>query len=691
MLRTFVAPLLTSADSTIRKPEETGGDAIHWLDELLRGGIQGPSAEELGRPLVVLLSGPPGAGKSLLVQQICYNIAQDRCDGAEGKTDVAINSGTSLHITTEVSAEVILRNLDSLGMGQYWSKDEKLRVYDILDIDPSGKGSLRLAGKGAKGFPLLLVAEACQPHTLCPRRKPEEESPVEQGIEAEQNSVSEVFSLIEGAWTCAVEERRDIGLRAPMLVVIDSLNIFSTAGEKEYLLESLRKMFASMDGVKSRPKYLFLVLDASADASSLREHAYWEYIADLSFRLDYLHGQGGYFTRQIEIVKARLQQHTLGKHVVKIFPKPARQGISLVTDPEGARPYIRAGGVFVFPSVHYILSSIRTGRPLIQAKPSYPPDLTWAPRPSYCEGSDDKAAWGPGRIAPLLDASAEAGAAVDWTAPSATLNWPTPWCFELVGGGIPLARSTAIIGNRGARKSYFAYQFLLDGIVNGEQTLAISFRDNPSAVLETMNHIAEARQYRGTRSPVVVKSGNPVIVFQRPGYVTPEELFQRVITAVGEYRPTRVVINAVDQWEAGYPLLAECTILVPALIDFLNTHKATSVLIGVEGGVGSLPRTGLTAKAEVVLSFEFRRIPWPPQSQRASKGPAVDAFPRGVPLRTKPGDEQQSKVVVRAIRVPRGSAGYGRAVLEYTEVVNEQPAALTMVPLAPEYPEGDAV
>jgi len=43
---------------------------------------------------------------------------------------------------------------------------------------------------------------------------------------------------------------------------------------------------------------------------------------------------------------------------------------------------------------------------------------------------------------------------------------------------------------------------------------------------------------------------------------------------------------------------------------------------------------------------------------------------------------------MRAIRVPRGAAGFGRALLRYVATSEGKPAGLELVPLAPEFPEG---
>src|SRR2546427_12794893 len=97
-MKTYVAPLLQSTGKPITTSD---GPPIYWLDELLDGGLHRPA--QLGRPLVVLLAGPPGAGKSLLAQTICYNRAENCCKLDEsGAAPPPPDEGTSLYITTEV-------------------------------------------------------------------------------------------------------------------------------------------------------------------------------------------------------------------------------------------------------------------------------------------------------------------------------------------------------------------------------------------------------------------------------------------------------------------------------------------------------------------------------------------------------------------------------------------------------------
>jgi KaiC/GvpD/RAD55 family RecA-like ATPase len=652
-MKTLVAPLLKSDGSPIRM---AGGGDIYWLDELLNGELILPA--DLGRPLVVLLAGPPGAGKSLLIQQICYNIARRHCESDPIKASDPGES-SSLVISTEMPANAIQENLEEMRMEQ---KTATISGVSCCIFSPAPNGQR----------PLMRIVGPCP------------DSDAEPGV----NSVANFQE-----WIDKIRQNHDEAL--PRIVVVDSLNVLLDTFATGNLFAEMMEVF------KVGVSYLFLVVDTPSPGGELSpKHQPWEYIADAIIRLDYKYGKGRYFLRELEIVKTRPQYHCLGKYLMKIFPYRNIQGGNLATDPEGARPNIERGGVFVFPSLHYVLSKIRQGKPLVQVPPSAL-TLEWALH--NCPGEPE--AWGPGPIAPPIGTSLQG--LVNWTEASASLNWPVPWCFELVGSGVPLHHTTALVGQRGARKSYFGYQFLLDGVANGEQTLVLSFRDNPVGVRATLQQIARAPRYAAIG--LTVTDTNPIVIYQRPGYVTPEELLHRIITAVGQYGPTRVLVNAIDHWEAGYPLLAESPILLSTLIDFLNSHKVTSMVVGVEAGGGSLARCGLTAEADVVLSFEYRRIPWLRGNRpvRPSSGPVDDGFPPMVPLLQDPSSipasvadaargvvcTRQPKVVVRAERVPRAAAGFGRAVLDYTLAKQPDglPAGLEMRPLAPEYPEGDTV
>ncbi|MFI5380498.1 MAG: RAD55 family ATPase, partial [Tepidisphaerales bacterium] len=105
LLETNVAPLLTEKLEAMKGSD---GRPLVWLDEMLCGGLRRPSG--LKRPLVVLLSGPPGSGKSLLAQQICY--ARGLKSMETGPSSAAEEWRRSIIISAETPALAIAQNLE---------------------------------------------------------------------------------------------------------------------------------------------------------------------------------------------------------------------------------------------------------------------------------------------------------------------------------------------------------------------------------------------------------------------------------------------------------------------------------------------------------------------------------------------------------------------------------------------------
>jgi len=645
MLKTYVAPLLAEDLTSV---SDDSGQAIYWMDHLLRGGLRRP--ENLKGPVVVLLCGPPGAGKSLLAQQLCYS----RAFQYVVKRDKEAWGGNFI-ISAETPAPVVAENMEHLGFKRII--DER-KIYSARRYTVARDWEIQL--ELPDPVPPLLI--------LSPR--------ITRDIWTRPGFLHQVL----GCWNKVKE-------CTPRVLVVDSLNILAVgmqrksyhsktdkegtrkateeAEEVEWngLVEVYNILMRRLGGTTSL-EYLFLIVDSPGVGSSdpAIAHQYWEYVADVIIRVDYDHGLQGYLNRHLEIVKTRFQAHVLGRQVMKIFPKPKRGGNTKgeATPAEGARPALKEGGLFIFPSQHFLLSKIRDEERIV---------------------------------------------ALPTESPTAQPTWPLEYCDQLVGGSdVPLHRTTAIVGRRGLHKSHFAYQFLLDGIADRENTLTISFRDNPEAVTATLVQIANAEKYDAKGLNENTIKGRNKVVYQRPGFVTPEEFLHRVIAAVAEYKPSRVMVGAIDQWDASYPLLAESPILVPTLIDFLNAHNTTSMVIGVEGGAKPVEWCGLTANSDVVLSFDYQVLDWIKQDAhkqstqeiptRESRGSATDGFKpktRLIVLTEPSRFSSQPKVVVQALRVPHGRAGLARAVVEYTyrkEDAARIPTGLRLLPLAPEYPIG---
>lgn len=719
-IETFVAPLLRSNGKPILDPE---GKPICWFDRFLYGGGLLKPAGLGGKPAVMLCAGPPGAGKSVLTQQIAFNRALEhiRPDLTPG---IQQAHATSLVILTETKPRAVFENMTRLGfVNQASGNGSSARFGTFDELLQSGQFAME-----PECTPLMVFVDASEheyadaPTGTVSQKPTKTEKQVDRIVARIESLVLGSESGAKGrnpersAWDKArgACERRSAPLLDPTLVIVDSLNILADVDDRHKLVHRLCK------GFTGRAEFLVLILD-TVDGFDLSH-----FEVDVVLRLDTESLDGAYLTRQVTLSKTRFQGHTLGRQFAKLLGAPwlglqARSAGSsfgpvfadnedalktqipqransadwviepnLATDPEGPRPNLKRGGFFVFPSLHYVLSVVRSGTKLVSTTPKgIPADMgrpmeyakgEWAP----C-GSGPLACQPERHVSPGGSESSTAGTSRAPAAPA--LNWPVRGCFELAGGGIPLNRTVALVGRRGARTSYFAYQFLLDGVKNGEKTVLLSFMDAPDGVRAALSELSNAYE------SLAITDDNPIIIHQRPGYVAPEEWFHRVITAVGEHSPTRVALVAVDQWESGHPLLWNSPILLPTLMDFLSVHEVTSMIAAIDLNRADLSRCGLTAKASVVLSFEHRRIPWqdPPADPIPSKGTGIDWFARDVPLLVLDSRPRahRTKLVVKAVRVGRGAPGYGRAILDFHD--DGPGRGSIMRPLSPDYPEGTRV
>ncbi len=186
----------------------------------------------------------------------------------------------------------------------------------------------------------------------------------------------------------------------PDIVVIDSLN--TLPGDK------LDRYKHFMSFASAGPKLIIAIADS--DPRGIAED--WEFAADIVVRLDE-HFLTGYLLRTIEVVKARYQSHVWGTHQLKIYgafapPPHTTDDASLLR----AHPYREQGGIFIFPSIHFVLSRYKTKGP--------------------SKSEEDV----PSRV---------------------------PYMNALLGNGFPRGRCIALIGGRGTHKSHLGYLQALAG------------------------------------------------------------------------------------------------------------------------------------------------------------------------------------------------------------------------------------
>ena len=291
-----------------------------WLDELLKGGLR----LQEGKALTLLLTGPPGSGKTTLALELCYRLS-------------IINKLFSLFISTEAHTNQIIENAKSFG----W-KEATDRIIAFESRKPDMSAVAVWGADEIKTWETL-----------------------EQLIDLAISALKVWFNQINPG---ALQEMARIIIRnqkskkienvRPDIVVIDSLNILKFQEQGE----AFQKLLSINSHVDNPAKLVIFVLDSETNS---KEHKFWEYVSDIVIRLDHLY-HNDYYARKIEIMKARFQEHVWGQHQLKIYP---RFEVSTKDDLDDARtlqrahPYRREGGIFIYPSIHYYLSECKRKAP----------------------------------------------------------------------------------------------------------------------------------------------------------------------------------------------------------------------------------------------------------------------------------------------------------------------------------------
>jgi KaiC/GvpD/RAD55 family RecA-like ATPase len=308
---------------------------LNWFDELLEGGIVLPKLHaNKKRALTVLLSGPPGTGKSTFAMELVY-----RCSQLEDES--AMNA---LYVTSESSAEWIQEKAISLGWKEveriiHSTESQKQRHHggkhvDILETNQFKYYLENIDKTSATGIMLKAVGNFFRLGS------------------AGEDTDKFIGDIKEGSAVKNILKIND-----PDILVIDSLNTVDKSQRQE-----LFNKFIEL--TTSGPKIILLVLDTS---DSQGDFDFCAFMSDMIIRLDRKYITD-YMIRTIEIVKARYQPHAWGKHQLKIY------GPGSFTDKDDyevvkrAHPFRKEGGIFIFPSIHYYLSNYKRLAPIIPAE-----------------------------------------------------------------------------------------------------------------------------------------------------------------------------------------------------------------------------------------------------------------------------------------------------------------------------------
>lgn len=690
--------------------------AISWFDWLLesgdRMGLRVPG--ELGRPLVVLLSGPPGAGKSQLLQQIAYNRARRWMETQAGLLakfprdaweDGEEGSPRTLMVCTETPAAAVVGNMANMG---------------VRNARHGGHRLFAAGGVGGSAEPLFALVD--QEVAL-------EKLSAQNDYRSASVGADEFVRGLQGTW----EKMRAHAGGAPSILMIDSLNIFDQARDQAFIVNQLLDAgwYGAGGGSERRsPHVLIVVLDTDPDGGSPGPSAeHLEYLSDVWIRMDLgRFERSDYVGRTLEVIKTRFQARHSGTHMVKIYPGKgvdARECEEIArvvaseafenSDGNGPKPILPAGGLWIAPSVPDVMSALRREERLVgngtpagtqggraieqpvellqvvscQYGASSPGDNAGGGTRGSAVDSGDvlrKPAWGvfKARLTKKEDV-ARASEFAEQRAPLAqgkAVAWPIPWLTYLVRGDMQRRSCAAITGPRSGAKLVIASQFLLDGAMLGEAGLYLSLAERKELVVQRLEDLAsheerypaEGGDARARRARLV----DPItVIHQKAGYVYPEEIVQRVLYWIAVKGIRRAVIAPVDHWETSFPLLANSSMLLATLVELLRAHEIPTMVVAHEDQPGDAEKCGIMALADVIIRFKDMALKvraselgdlsmWSPEfwEYDVSKGFDIDGFVEGTPFLKPRGieavDDPRRPLIAmpfKAIEIVRTAAG----------------------------------
>ena len=528
-------------------------ERVFWLDKLFEGGIFIPTPpENKKRALTILLTGPPGSGKSTLSLELCYRWTNTfSMVKKNDKIEPESRGFSSLYITSETDPQWAKQKAKSFG----WTTIFKPKPDNtIIAADEEQQVTNHI----------IKILETTDFQNFL--QDETEDIGVTAGL---LRGVSKFFGMdarttdplaqkIKDIWLAELREN-DIKMHNPDVLVIDSLNTLEPKRRSEIFNRFLKL-------VNSGPQIVLIILES--DLSSQGSN-YWEYVADIVIRLDKQNIED-YLVRNIEIVKARYQSHVWGKHQLKIYPRRIIGTDDELVTIKRHHPFREQGGIFIYPSIHYYLSVYKRSNPSREL-PEYTVPLE-SLKTIFSEGFPR------GRCTGFIGTRGGHKSHLGYLSILRRIVEDLSERALIVSlrDDEEMARQTL----SKILRQETDYRHDLDKLERDDRIEILYFPPGyvtPEEFFHRMFLSVQRLKYKPDRG----KNGN-------------------------DNRHVTVLFNSLDQLSSRFPLCAKEQIFIPGIIEALSAEDVTSIFIAVEEPGQPPEQYGLLSMADALISFQHK-------------------------------------------------------------------------------------